>query len=228
MHNRSDCPVACQGEHSQVSSAQQGRTLPSVRGLVLAGGLSSRLGQDKASLKIHSEVGITDLLERSMGLLRAVVSQVAVVGRKTTEYSCIPDLIPQKGPVGGIASALAAFPGEAILVLSCDLPFMNIATLRTLLQYRAEAPLGTLMTAYRQVDTGHKEALVAIYEPEAAPYFLECLYADKLKVSKVVPEDQQYFLEYGADNSLPFFNINYPADLEVVKRLIEIVHAVEE
>lgn len=202
--------------------------LPAVRGLVLAGGLSSRLGHDKASLKIHSDVGITDLLERSMGLLRAVVDDVVIVGRDVDDYPSIPDLIARKGPVGGIASALAAFPGEAVLVLSCDLPFMNVSTLRKLLQERAEAPAGTLMTAYRQAETGHKEALVAIYEPGAAPFFLDCLYADRLKVSRVVPEERQYFIEYGADGSLPFFNINYPADLEVVKRLIEIVHAVEE
>lgn len=202
--------------------------LPPVRGLVLAGGLSSRLGHDKVSLKIHSDKGIMDLLDRSMGLLRAVVAQVAVVGRCTPEYPCVPDLVPRKGPVGGIASALAAFPDEAVLVLSCDLPFMNISTLRNLLAARQSAPASTLMTAYRQAETGHKEALVAIYEPGAAPYFMECLTGNKLKVSMVVPENQQHFIEYGAENSLPFFNINYPADLEVVKRLIEIVHAVED
>lgn len=208
---------------------EQGRKqrdcLAPLRGLVLAGGLSSRLGHDKANLKIHSDIGITDLLERSMRVLRLVVDNIAVVGRKAPDYPSIPDLIAHKGPVGGIASALAAFPSEAVLVLSCDLPFMNASTLRKLLKARAEAPANTLMTAYRQVETGHKEALVAVYEPGAAGYFLDSLYADKLKVSMVVPEEQQYFIEYGAEDSLPFFNINYPADLEVVKRLIEIVHA---
>ena len=199
-------------------------TLPPLRGLVLAGGLSSRLGHDKANLKIHSDFGITDLLDRSMRVLRLVVDNIAVVGRKATGYPSIPDLVIHKGPVGGIASALAAFPGDAVLVLSCDLPFMNASILRKLLQARAEAPANTLMTAYRQAETGHKEALVAIYEPGATVHFLESLYADKLKVSMVVPEEQQFFIEYGAEDSLPFFNINYPADLEVVKRLIEVVH----
>lgn len=223
------------GSKSQIEapheSAREGdaqhfrKSLPPLRGLVLAGGLSSRLGHDKANLKIHSDIGITDLLDRSMRVLRLVVDDIAVVGRKATGYPSIPDLVTRKGPVGGIASALAAFPGEAVLVLSCDLPFMNASTLRKLLQTRAEAPADTLMTAYRQAETGHKEALVAIYEPGAASYFLESLYADKLKVSMVVPEEQQFFIEYGAEDSLPFFNINYPADLEVVKRLIEVVHA---
>lgn len=200
-------------------------TLPPLRGLVLAGGLSSRLGHDKANLKIHSDIGITDLLDRSMRVLRLVVDNIAVVGRNAEGYPSIPDLVTRKGPVGGIASALAAFPGDAVLVLSCDLPFMNASILRKLLKARAEAPANTLMTAYRQAETGHKEALVAIYEPGAAGHFLESLYADKLKVSMVVPEEQQFFIEYGAEDSLPFFNINYPADLEVVKRLIEVVHA---
>ena len=160
-----------------------------------------------------------------MRVLRLVVDNIAVVGRNAEGYPSIPDLVTRKGPVGGIASALAAFPGDAVLVLSCDLPFMNASTLRKLLKARAEAPANTLMTAYRQAETGHKEALVAIYEPGAAGHFLESLYADKLKVSMVVPEEQQFFIEYGAEDSLPFFNINYPADLEVVKRLIEVVHA---
>lgn len=226
LRSLSQLDPSLQGDSQEIHCSS--RRLPPVRGLVLAGGLSSRLGHDKANLKIHSGAGITDLLERSMKLLRLVVDDVAVVGRHAPGYPSVPDLIARKGPVGGIASALAAFPHEAVLVLSCDLPFMNIATLRRLLEARAQSPENTLMTAYQQAETGHKEALVAIYEPGAGQYFLDCLYADKLKVSMVVPEEQQYFIEYGAEGSLPFFNINYPADLEVVKRLIEIVHVEEE
>ncbi len=188
-------------------------------GAVLAGGLSSRLGHDKALLRLH-DGGSADLLSRTYSLLRRVADPVFVVGGRREGYPCVPDLMPGRGPVGGIATALSHAAGCACLVLSCDLPFMTPGVLDHLLNGRARRPAGRHATLYRQAETGHSECLVAVYEPEALPHFLHCLENQLLKISRVVPPEEQHFIDYPAGDSLPFFNINYPADLEAARRIM--------
>lgn len=194
--------------------------LTGLTGVVLAGGLSSRLGHDKTQLRLGAGGGI-GLLARSVSLLRSVCDRALVVGRQHPDYDCVADAFPRQGPVGGIATALMTV-ATPCLVVSCDLPFMNGGVLRKLIAAHAARPPGALCTSYMQAETGHKEALVAIYEPECLPYFCACLTKGHLKISKVVPEEFQHFLLYLAHESLPFFNINYPADLEVALRIFSL------
>lgn len=190
-------------------------------GVVLAGGLSSRLGHDKALVRL--EDGQTaDLLARTVQLLRDVCGTAHVIGRSRPGYSCIPDREPGCGPVGGIMTALATLQAPC-LILSCDLPFMDRAILERLLEARNRRPENALMTGYRQAETGHKEALVAVYEHGALPFFTRCVEQRLLKISLVVPHEQQYLLPYNAEDSLPFFNINYPADLELARRMMSVL-----
>ncbi len=187
-------------------------------GVVLAGGLSSRLGQDKAQVRLAFG-DEPDFLARAAGVLASCCRRVIVIGRAHPEYECYPDATPGCGPTGGIATALE-WCASACLVLSCDLPFMERGVLERLVAWRETRPEGTLSTAYRQKETGHVEALVAIYEREALPFFRERLRDKKLKLSRVLPLARQYFLDYTLDGALPFFNINYPADLIVARRLM--------
>ncbi len=181
-------------------------------GVLLAGGKSSRLGRDKALVRLGGGEKSPDLLERTAGLLREVCGRAVVVGHKRPGYTCLEDIAPGHGPVGGIATALEAAGGPC-LVLSCDLPFMDRAVLRRLVEAREKRPEGTLTTAYMALETGRIEALVAVYEPGALPFFQDCVARKLLKISLVVPRQQQHFVPYSAEESLPFFNINYPADL---------------
>ena len=187
-------------------------------GVVLAGGLSSRMGHDKASIRpAHDKP--EDLLSRAAALLANCCDNVLVVGREHPVYHSCLDQVPGNGPVGGITTALDT-SGTACLVLSCDLPFISAKELNALIAQRESRTEAMLSTAYRQIDTGYIEALVAIYEYQSLPYFQRCLTEKKLKVSRIVPQERQQFLDYRAEDSLPFFNINYPADLAVAKLLM--------
>lgn len=192
-----------------------------ITGVVLAGGRSSRLGHDKAKIRLtHGEE--PDFLARAVSLLSFCCDRVIIIGRTYPGFEWYQDTVPGHGPVGGIATALAV-SASACLALSCDLPFMEQKVLEQLIACRATRPDGTLSTSYRQKDTGHVEALVAIYEKEALPYFQTCVHEAKLKISMVVPQSRQHFLDYTAEDSLPFFNINYPADLLVARELMRMM-----
>ncbi|MBL4765125.1 MAG: molybdenum cofactor guanylyltransferase [Colwellia sp.] len=95
-------------------------------GVVLAGGLSSRMGQDKAKLLRNS----TDMLNFTKQLLiGSGINNIVVSG---DQYE-IPDKVKKSGPVGGIYSVLSRFPQvKSLLILPVDLPFMTTKTLAEL------------------------------------------------------------------------------------------------
>ena len=95
--------------------------------LILAGGLSSRMGSDKAMLQIG---GIT-LLERTSRVLRATgVDLVVVSGSRP---GGIPDRYEAAGPLGGIASSAPFLPDGQWLVVPVDMPGLCVPALRPLL-----------------------------------------------------------------------------------------------
>jgi molybdopterin-guanine dinucleotide biosynthesis protein A len=196
------------------------RRQASLVGVVLAGGLSSRMGRDKAGLRLHDEN--VDLLARTVGLLQDVCGRAIVVGREQAGYACVKDAAPGCGPVGGIATALDHCEGAACLVLSCDLPFMNRDILERLVDWRNRRPPGKHVTAWRKADDGKLQPLAAIYEPECLPHFQICVNERLLKISRVVPWYQWEYIEYGEEDELAFFNLNAPADLEVARRLLRL------
>lgn len=102
-------------------------------GLVLAGGLSSRMGQDKAMLRIDGRT----LLERTLAALRAAGAEhVAISGDRA---GGIPDRWPAAGPIGGIASAAEGLPDGEWLVVPVDMPRLGNEVLMPLLQERTKA-----------------------------------------------------------------------------------------
>lgn len=194
----------------------------SLTGIVLAGGRSSRLGKDKAAIHLYGEQQ-PDLLARTCNLLDSLTEEVWISGRSgnmhNAEYLWIPDEVQGVGPVAGIMSALRTAQGP-ILVLSCDLPFMEKETLQRLIDARKKRPAETLMTTFLQQETGFIEALVSIYEFEALPYFEQAIEDGIYKISRTIPKKCQHTVPYERRDSLPFFNVNYPADLEMARRVI--------
>jgi molybdenum cofactor guanylyltransferase len=139
-----------------------------VYGLILAGGASSRMRQDKAALQY---AGVTQL-DRAFELAGRHVSQVFVSVRASqitdparSQKPMIVDSVRGEGPIVGIRSALVAYPNVAWLVLACDLPFLSDAALSQLLRERDATALAT---AYRSAHDGLPEPLCAIWEPAAA------------------------------------------------------------
>lgn len=191
-------------------------------GVVLAGGLSTRLGNDKTGIRLYGD-SEPDMLTRSCQLLAQVTDEVWISSRadkpRTNEYLWVRDEQQGLGPIGGVLSALRAAQGP-IVVLSCDLPFMNRAVLEQLVEKRQERTTQTLMTTFLQAETGFIESLVAIYEFEALALFEQAVEQDIYKLSRVIDKSAQLHIPYSSRESLPFFNINYPADLEMARRII--------
>lgn len=197
-------------------------------GVVLAGGRSSRLGQDKVRLRLPGDG--RDMLARTADLLAACTDGVAISRRASSVGDApalpgvrsIPDREDNLGPFGGIWSALRELR-QPILVLSCDLPFMDAATLRRLIEARNTRAPEAVMTTFLQAETGFIEALVSIYEPACLPFFEDARARNLRQINLVIPEALQARVVYTRAEALPFFNINFPDELEQARRMAETV-----
>jgi molybdopterin-guanine dinucleotide biosynthesis protein A len=134
-------------------------------GLVLAGGRSTRMRADKAALAYGARPQLAeafDLVARHVA--RAFVS---VRADQATEplragYPQVVDGDAGRGPIAGILAAQAHYPDRAWLVVACDLPQLDDATLEELLRRRDPARLAT---CFASAHDGLPEPLCAVYEP---------------------------------------------------------------
>src|SRR3972149_1031162 len=107
--------------------------LHNITAAILAGGKSSRMGTDKALLKI----GDAAFIERIARTARSVFERVILISDANEKYSSLPlpiylDLFPQCGPLGGLHSALVHSSTPYVFVTPCDLPLITAAMIQEL------------------------------------------------------------------------------------------------
>lgn len=132
-------------------------------GFVLAGGLSSRMGQNKALLSFQGQT----LIGCAVGKLAQVCDRVAIAGGgpDLAPYGrVIPDQYMAQGPLGGIVAALEQTDAEWNLFLAVDMPLVPVAALRKLLSVSGEPCLVTLARA-----DGFVQPLCGVYSRRALP-----------------------------------------------------------
>jgi len=140
-------------------------TRPPLRGLVLAGGQSLRMGADKAALLVDGRT----LLARAVALLEPLTISVHVAIRADQaddqlrrQFALLYDAASAAGPAAGLAAAWLHDPAAAWLVLACDMPGLDPAVLEILVSARDPGRGGT---AWRSPGDGLPEPLCAIWEP---------------------------------------------------------------
>lgn len=108
---------------------------------VLAGGKSSRMGQDKSQLVLGGQT----LLERAVALLQDTGAELVLIGGGAGA-NAVPDLLPHCGPPGGLYSLLDhirlhyGLDGSPLLLIPVDMPLLTVQTLQRLLAASINAP----------------------------------------------------------------------------------------
>ncbi len=181
-----------------------------IAGLILAGGQSTRMRRDKATLLIDGETQ----LARTARLLSPYVTQsyVSVRQDQTTEperarFPQIIDQLSDIGPAAGILAAQHTRPDHAWLVVAVDLPLLDQSTLAYLLAHRDKSKLAT---AFKSSSDGLPEPLCAVWEPSS-----HMALADFLKHGRSCP--RKFLLSHAiALLDLPrsdaLHNVNTPAE----------------
>ena len=188
-----------------------------VRLLVLAGGRSERMGSDKASLIYRN--GHTEL-ERLCRLGDELGLEVTVSMREDSGLNVpsgaevIPDRFVGLGSVGGILSAMMHDPNAAWLVLACDLPLLDVTTLRQLIAARDAT---CYATAVHVAGRRWPEPLCTIYEPRAYGRLLELLSLGYACGTKLLINSHVATVKVPA---APLTNANTPEQAERVRAVL--------
>ena len=147
---------------------------PVLKGLVLAGGKSVRMGKDKGALDYHGKAQ----REYEADLISPLCEEVYMSYHQNQEvdgdskYEIIRDTFTGLGPYGAILSAFREFPNQAWLTIACDLPLLSKESLELLVQRRNPSKLAT---CFHNPNTKLPEPLITIWEPRAYPVLLEFL-----------------------------------------------------
>lgn len=199
-----------------------------VTGIIVAGGRSSRMGQDKALLEID---GAT-MLERTYTTLQQAAQRVVVVTRDNQGYGLsgmetVSDVFPGMGPLSGIHAGLSASTTEWGMVVACDMPFVQPEVLHDLLAVTKKWTelQGTREPALQAVIPsmdGRIHPLLAVYHRSVLPSAEECLRSGRLRLTDWL---DKLNVRYATVEDLPgvsedmwhkaVFNMNNPQDYQL-------------
>lgn len=189
---------------------------------VLAGGESKRMGQDKAFLQVGQQAVIERVLER-VGPLTDDLFISTNLPEKYKEFNLplVGDVYPNKAALGGIYSAIHAARHPQVLVLACDMPFLNVELLKHLISLAPTADVIAPLIAPPQPETLH-----AVYSKNCLSAIEPRLKAGRLRVIGFFDDVSVRYVErdevsrYDPD-FYSFINMNTPEDYQRVNRLAE-------
>jgi len=184
-----------------------------MKGLLLIGGKSSRMGSDKSELILRD--GLTQK-QRGVALLNCVCDEVFIsTCEDAGEPNTIADAFGPIGPLGAIASAQKADPDSAWLILACDLPLLEKEQLEILIENRSSSHDATYFSS---TSDGLPEPLCAIWEPTSAKAVQSAIAKSKQCPRSVLIQLNGHALP--SPGLWPLANTNTEADLiEIRARL---------
>ena len=210
-----------------------------VTGVILAGGKSRRMGENKAMMRL----GDNSLIGHVIRCMRLVTDELLLVTNSPTEYAHLGvsmhgDILPSTGALGGIYTGLTHASYDTVLCVACDSPFLEPKLLTYLVsvlgEYDAVMPetyssrqtpfcrnkdIGVTNPSYGADTQITLQTLCAVYSKRCLPIIALMLQESELRVhalqerahiKRVSPEVWQAFDPEG----MSFFNINTPEDFE--------------
>lgn len=191
-------------------------------GIIMAGGKSSRMGTNKALLKIDGKT----VIERIADELQKCVDEIIVVTNHFDDYRflgypMVEDIYKEMGPMGGIHAGLLASTTEKNLVVACDMPFISADLGRFLLtqldNYQVVVP--EIEDQFHPLFAGYKKELAPIIEEALKENQLRIRYFFKqLKTKTIYLEDiTKENITFNHEN---VYNMNYPDDYEQAKNFV--------
>ena len=197
-----------------------------VTGVILAGGQSRRMGQNKALMRLGDEPLIVHVVRQ----IELVADELLLITNEPDLYTDLKmpiytDILPDMGALGGLHTGLTHAVNSTVICVGCDMPLLQpnlLSHLTTLLgNYDAVVPCVEAVDRSAVVF----QTLSAVYSKRCLPVIDEMLAEGELRVHAlydridtriVQPHEWQAFDPQG----LSFFNINTPEDFERANRYI--------
>lgn len=184
---------------------------------ILAGGQSTRMGQDKSFVELRDKPLIAHVIER----VSVLSLPIMIIANRPDVYQVFglpvfTDVLPDRSSLAGLYSAIYRSPAEYTLCVACDMPFLSPTMLEMLISFRAS------YDAVVPVIGEHPQGLHAVYRKTCLAPMLREIQQNHLRIRdfytlvKTCYVDEATLRQY--DNELKsFMNVNTPEVLAVLK-----------
>jgi molybdopterin-guanine dinucleotide biosynthesis protein A len=196
-----------------------------VSAVILAGGLSTRFGRDKAPELLLGRSLLQRVIDRLAGLVDEYVVVTAAGQTLPHLEASLPieemqDLYPRVGPLGGLYSGMSVMRHLQAIAVACDMPLLQPALLSELLRllpgHDAVVPL---------TDAGLPEPLCAAYSIDCLPALLDCIDQERYKLTSFFEDVDVLYVQPAVwrafdREGLSFLNVNREEDLRRAEALL--------
>jgi len=189
-----------------------------ITGIILSGGKSSRMGENKSLLKIGNKT----IIERIVELMKDIFSENIIITNTPDEYKFLQlplyeDIYKWKGPLAGIHSGLTYSKTEKNFVISCDTPLMIKEMIQYIVNFQTRKPIVFCRAA------GYRQPLIGVYKKQIIIENEKLLsnndettdksfhhFLKKVNAEIIDPQDLPFYKDE------LFFNVNSPDDYTII------------
>jgi molybdenum cofactor guanylyltransferase len=195
---------------------QSQAAIPQVRGLILTGGKSLRMGHDKSHIQHHQLPQYLHLRQIFADLGLPVWLSCRSEQADSFQWpkdEMVMDRIMEIGPIAGLLSAWMQTPTAALLTVACDMPFLTTRSLKQLLDQRQRSAVATTL---HLPGSDLPEPMITLWEPRAYPMLLQWVSTGQTCPRKFLIQANVHSVEAAYNEEL--VNINTPEELAKYQR----------
>jgi molybdenum cofactor guanylyltransferase len=191
--------------------------------IILSGGKSSRMGTNKALLKLNEKTTI----ERMVDILKIYFDDIILVTNDKESYQflgvkMVSDHYPGKGPLAGFHAGLMASDYDVNFITACDMPFISGELATTLVNMIDHHD------ALVPVINGKMQTLCAVFQKKTVSKIEECIENGRLPIKNLLDHlnvlyvtEKELQVYSNIDMERVFFNMNHPHEYEDAKKWLE-------
>ncbi len=198
-----------------------------ITGVILAGGKSIRMGEDKAFLTIQGKT-VIEFLYRKMTL---VFERVAIIANEPEKFRFLhseiySDVYPNMGPLSGMHSALVHSATQRVFVIPCDAPLLTQSIMERMISLHSPKPITYCKGG------GFTQHLIGIFDKILLPDMETILCGDTVQengaanancnIGKFIADHDHDVVEFSLiEYPIEFLNLNSPTDFEQLQTLLK-------
>lgn len=176
---------------------------------ILCGGKSTRMQSEKGMVLFQEKPFIEHIINAILPLTDQIKLITGSGEYKYLPYEKIPDIVTDKGPLGGIYTALSHSETEFNLILSCDIPLISTELLKELISKHTEEAGITIFASESKT-----HPLIGIYSKKIVQEIKNAIDSDQLRVMDLVARVPHQIINIEESENFHFTNINSPDELD--------------
>ena len=181
--------------------------------IILAGGMSSRMGFDKGFIKYKGKYIIQHLIDKNASYFSEIMISSSNKNHKVFKQKMVPDKISQIGPIGGVFSCLHESKSELNVVISCDSPLIQLKIIKKILFHSVNSDADLIYSTYKN----KRHPLPGCFNKKILSKLNDIIDDGERKLLSLEKYFKTDFVDFSDEKKDFFLNLNSPNDLKKIK-----------